>query len=58
MFTTDIHNDIGRYCTVRGDKSGRVWKVKTAVTDGRYLVRNTKTGDTKTVPHKDLSNLY
>lgn len=57
MFTKDLNNNIGRYCTVDAT-SGRVWRVQTAVTGSRYLVRNVETGERRVVSHRVMSNLY
>lgn len=57
MFTTDLLNNIGRHCTI-GTGEGRVWRVRTAVTGSRYLVRNYRTGEYRTVSHRRMSNLY
>lgn len=57
MFTKDLHNNVGRHCTVDAT-SGRVWRVRAAVTGSRYLVRNYRTGEFRTVAHRVMSNLY
>jgi hypothetical protein len=57
MFTQDLHNNIGRHCTV-GTGEGRVWEVRRAVTGSRYLVRNVKNGEWRVVTHRVMSNLY
>lgn len=59
MFVPDLHNNIGRWCSVNdGARAGRVWRVRTAVTGRRYLVRNVETGEFRTVSNRVLSNLY
>lgn len=57
MFTQDMHNNIGRYCTIDA-ATGRVWRVHTAVTGSRYLVRNVDTGERRVVPLRQMTNLY
>jgi hypothetical protein len=57
LFTQDLHNNIGRHCTI-GTGEGRVWEVRRAVTNSRYLVRNYQTGENRVVTHRQMSNLY
>ena len=57
MFETDAHNNIGRFCAVRGN-GGRKWRVKTAVKGGRYLVRDVVTGQHRVVSHRSMTSLY
>lgn len=57
MFTQDMHNNIGRRCTIDAT-TGRVWRVHTAVTGSRYLVRNYVTGEHRVVTHRQMTNLY
>lgn len=63
MFTQDLHNNVGRHCSIRGHEGrfaheGRAWRVKVAVTGGKYLVRHVTSGKQMVVSHRDMSNLY
>jgi hypothetical protein len=54
----DIHNNVGRYCSVRGDASGRDWRVQNAIKGNRYIVNNILTLENRVVAHAELTNLY
>jgi hypothetical protein len=59
VVTADIHNNTGRFCSLRGDHAnGRSWQVQDALTGGRYLVRHVTTGEEREVTHSHMSNLY
>ncbi len=53
----DQWNNVGRFCTIDA-ASGRVWRVQAAASGSSYVVRNVETGESRTVPHRQLSNLY
>ncbi len=61
-FTRDTSNNVGRMCALRGDQSGRVWRLRTAMrgkSDQRfYLCRNTVTGAFRAVHSDRMSSLY
>ncbi|MFI1530014.1 hypothetical protein [Streptomyces griseus] len=61
-FTKDLLNNVGRRCSIRGDATGRIWKVRTAMQDTKeethYLCRNTHTGDFRVVSLSLLTSLY
>lgn len=60
MFTVDLNNNVGRYAALKdGSNQGRIWRVQTAVTGHRYLVRNIHTGECRVVNSRtDISQLY
>lgn len=58
MFVPDTMNNVRRLCTVRSRSGHRVWVVKVAVSNGRYLVRNSVTGEHLTVSRDDITSLY
>jgi hypothetical protein len=59
VFTTDLHNNLGRWCSINdGARAGQVWMVYRAVKGARYMVRHTETGEYRTVSHRVMSNLY
>ncbi|WP_158943560.1 hypothetical protein [Streptomyces sp. NRRL S-378] len=58
MFTVDLMNNINRVCCVRSVVGGREWKVRRAVVGDRYLLRNVRTGEHRTVPVRDMHSLY
>jgi hypothetical protein len=62
-FTADLFNNLRRMCAVRGDSSGRVWKLRAFMhKEGDraryYLCRNTITGEFRVVNTDDMSYLY
>ncbi|MER6102434.1 hypothetical protein ABT115_08905 [Streptomyces sp. NPDC001832] len=61
-FTPDLFNNVGRMCAVRGDSSGRVWRVRSAMRgplgERYYLCRNQATGAFRAVKSDRMSNLY
>lgn len=57
MFTKDLHNNVGRHCSIRGHE-GRNWRVQRAMTGSKYLVRHVTNGEQVVVAHQDMSNLY
>jgi hypothetical protein len=57
MFTVDTWNNVGRYCSIPGDTSGRNWRVVRAVAGRRYMVRHVD-GAHRVVAHNSLHNLY
>lgn len=61
-FVPDTFNNVGRMCAVRGDSSGRVWRVRTAMRNKSghryYLCRNTVTGAFRAVHSDRMSHLY
>jgi hypothetical protein len=59
VFIEDIHNNIGRYCSLRGDQAtGRSWRVQAAVKGGQYVVRHATTGEHRVVSSSAMSSLY
>ncbi|MFD4608247.1 hypothetical protein ACFWOT_09035 [Streptomyces sp. NPDC058440] len=61
-FTSDLFNNIGRMCAIRGDESGRVWRLRNAMRGPQgqraYLCRNYVTGEFRVVASGRMSNLY
>jgi hypothetical protein len=51
-------NNVRRFCSIPGDVRARRWRVRTAMTDRRYLVRNVDTGEYRAVPVRIMGNLY
>lgn len=66
--TADLHNNVGRRCTLAGDTNGRLWAIETplrspvrlAVTmDSRhYIVRHAVNGAYRVVSSRDMGDLY
>ncbi|MET7984595.1 hypothetical protein [Streptomyces sp. NPDC005281] len=61
-FTHDLFNNLRRVCSIRGDASGRVWKVRAAMRDAKgerhYLCLNWVTGEFRVVHRSKMANLY
>ena len=58
VFVLDSMNNVRRFCSIPGDVRARRWRVRTAMTDRRYLVRNVDTGEYRAVPVRIMGNLY
>lgn len=63
MFVVDIHNNIGRYCHVRGEFGRFVIKNAVKLKDFRgtvthYLVKNLKTDKFLVVNLYEMTNVY
>ncbi|MCU1687752.1 MAG: hypothetical protein JWQ81_8491 [Amycolatopsis sp.] len=43
---------------MRGDASGRDWRVQNAIKGNRYIVNNILTLENRVVAHAELTNLY
>lgn len=62
VLVEDGFNNVGRRCNVPGDgpagEPARCWRVASAVSGGRYLVRHLDHGVVRLVAHRDMHNLY
>ncbi len=61
---TDDFNNVGRRCTLAGDKNGRLWSVQTPLRMrgsehvSAYIVRHVVTGTYNVVGSRDMGDLY
>lgn len=62
--TGDDFNNVGRRCTLAGDKNGRLWSVQTPLRKrgsehvSAYIVRHTATGTYGVVGSREMGDLY
>lgn len=60
----DEFNNVGRRCTLAGDKNGRLWSVQTPLRMrgsehvSNYIVRHVTTGAYNVVGSRDMGDLY
>lgn len=60
----DNFNNVGRRCTLAGDKNGRLWSVQTPLRMrgsehvSSYILRNVVSGRYRVVPSRDMGDLY
>lgn len=60
----DDFNNVGRRCTLAGDKNGREWSVQTPLRVrgsehvSAYIVRHTVSGTYRVVGSRDMGDLY
>ncbi|MGW2710757.1 hypothetical protein ACWC4J_17455 [Streptomyces sp. NPDC001356] len=61
-FTSDLSNNVGRRCAIRGEDSGRVWQLRNAMRSKsgalHYLCRHVVTGEFRVVHIDRMSTLY